>query len=305
MKRKLIKLAEKTLVVSLPTNWLANQGLQKGDELELTVDDYRLILTPPIQVLEHKEISFDASALSERVLRWQISSLHKQGYDQIIITSYTPKQYTIIEDLVKNLFVGFIVKDKTALRIVIGQVAVIDSSEFDSTLRRAFRLLNTMFEELIEAAKSNNGTLLMNQVNHEHVNNKLTNFCERLLNKTLQQKTNGHFWYVIIWNLEKIADNFKYIAQHYDKDFSISVSTQKLLSQVASYEHKFYSCFYDFSFKQLTELSIIKKELETTCLNLLENGELNDRILLHYLHMIILQLADFFASMIALKLPKE
>ena len=35
MKRKIIKLAEKTLVVSLPSSWVNAQGLKKGDELQV------------------------------------------------------------------------------------------------------------------------------------------------------------------------------------------------------------------------------------------------------------------------------
>ena len=201
-----------------------------------------------------------------------------------------------------SLFVGFIIKEQSSLRIKIGSVAVVDASEFDSTLRRAFRLVDTVFSDVTLAFKNNNSSLLLKQRDHEHTNNQLTNFCERLLNNSLSQKNEGHFWYVIAWNLEKIVDNPKYIANYYkDKSLSVSDLTLRLLEDVHKYANSWYEFFYDFSFEKLVALNIIKKELEQTCLKLLSSAPENDRILVHYLHMIILQFADFSASTIAVR----
>ena len=46
LKRKIIKLAEKTLVVSLPSSWVESQNIDKGDNVDVSVDDYKLIITP-------------------------------------------------------------------------------------------------------------------------------------------------------------------------------------------------------------------------------------------------------------------
>ena len=80
-----------------------------------------------------------------------MASLHKQGYDEIILTSYSDEQLKIIEDLIENLFIGFIIKEKTKLKVIVGQIAITDSTEFDSTLRRTFRQLITMCDELYES----------------------------------------------------------------------------------------------------------------------------------------------------------
>jgi phosphate uptake regulator len=278
------------------------QGLNKGDEVDLDIQDYKIILTPPQKILAHKTITIDVKNVVERVLRWKISSLHKKGYDEIIITNYSEEQNKIIEELITDLFVGFIIKEKSTLRIVVGQIAAVDVKEFDSTLRRAFRQLNEMTDQLQIAFEKKDSKLLMTQVDNEHNNNKLTNFCERLLNKHLKQKEDGHFWYVIAWNLEKIADNFKYIANSYEKKPEISKETLELYIRSKKYLEGYTNILYDFDIKKLVELSKLKKELEKDCITLLENGDKQDRIFLHYLHMIILQLADFSASTIAIKM---
>lgn len=305
MKRKLIKLAEKTLVISIPSNWISSQGLAKGDEVDLDVENYKLIITPPQKILAHKSITIDVKNIVERVLRWKISSFHKKGYDEIIITNYSEEQNKIIEELIKDLFVGFIIKEKSSLRIVVGQIAAVDVKEFDATLRRAFRQLKEMADQTQKAFENNDSKLLAMQVENEHTNNKLTNFCERLLNKYLKQKENGHFWYVIAWNLEKIADNFKYIANYYAKKPEISKESIDLYIKTKNYLEGYVNIFYDFDIKKLVKLSQTKKELEKEIINLLEKGELKDRVFLHYLHMIILQLADFSASTIAIRMSPD
>ncbi len=301
MKRKLIRLAEKTLVVSVPVAWAKAQGLEKGDEVSCVVSDTKLILTPPKKTSITKSITIDIKNVTERVLRWQISSLHKQGFDEIIVTSFSEKQYAVIEDLVKNLFIGFIVKDKSNLRIVIGQVAVVDADEFDATLRRSFRLLNTMIDETQKSFVEQDIVLLHKQKDNEQLNNKLTNFCERLLNKSLTQKDNGHFWYVIAWNLEKIADNFKYLAKQVSEIKKSTPNTLLLFEQLSSYAKEYYDVFYNFTFEKLSALSLLKKDLESLCLLMLNSADMQERLIAHFMHIVVLQFADFSASLIALR----
>ena len=297
MKRKIIQVAQNTLVVSLPANWVKAQGVDKGDELDCSIEHNKLVLTPPISNKHTRSITVDVGDVDERTLRWKISSLHKQGYDEIIVCNYTEEQYAIIDELTNNLFVGFVIKDRSKLRIVIGQVALVAADEFDRTLRQAFRHTNTMFEEYINALEKGDLKLLEYQLQHEKTNNKLTNFCERLLNKSLEHKEKGHFWYVIAWNLEKIADNFKYVVEN-TKDYNQpSESMLACLKKIATYYNDYYECFYSFSFEKLTALSKTKKELDKICL---EGLTTPDAIYYHYFHMLVLQIADFSASMIAL-----
>ncbi|MBN1175847.1 hypothetical protein JXA48_04350 [Candidatus Woesearchaeota archaeon] len=302
MKRKVIQLSEKTLVVSLPTEWIRSQNVEKGAELDCVIQDYKIIFSPQNNRTVLNSIELDVKGISDRVLRWQISSLHKQGYDEIIILNYTDKHYEIIEDLVKHLFVGFIIKEQSQLRIKIGSVAMVDASEFDSTLRRAFRLVDEVFSDLHIAFKNKDKELLARQINHEHINNQLTNFCECLLNKNLSQKDKGHFWYVVSWNLEKIVDNPKYIASYYlDKTLDVTDETLSLLQEIRDYANLWYDLFYNFSFEKLVKLNSKKKELDALCLGSIINMPENDRVLIHYLHLIVLQFADFSASTIAVR----
>lgn len=301
MKRKIIKLAEKTLVISLPAPWIQAHHLQKGQELEVVIDGERLVLQTPHTQQTKTSIELDAKHISDRVLRWMISSYHKQGYDELIILNYSSEHYTLIEELTRDLFIGFLVKEKTQLRIIVGQVAAVEIEEFDATLRRGFHHILQMAKELFTAFRKQDTALLASQLAHEQTNNKITNFCERLLNQSLSLKEKSHFWYVVAWNLEKLADSFKYCALHYADALQISASVLELETLFLEYLEGYAQLLYSFDFSTLVRLSEQKKELETKLVNLLIQGEQQDRVLVHYLHQAVLQIADFSASFVALQ----
>ena len=45
MKRKVIQLAGKTSVISLPSKWVQQQGIKKGDELEIKEEGSKIIVS--------------------------------------------------------------------------------------------------------------------------------------------------------------------------------------------------------------------------------------------------------------------
>jgi len=204
------------------------------------------------------------------------------------------------------LFIGFIIKEKSQIRLIIGQIASSNASEFDATLRHAFRMMLSSYESLENAFYNQDYTSLSSLKHHEHENNKLTNFCERLLNKSLKEKEKGHFWYVIAWNLEKIVDNFKYISIEYALSIpKIDKETREVMALLGKFIKGYYDCFYNFSFNSLNDLGKERLELKSKMRLLLKQSNVDLVIFHHYLHITMLQTVDFSASMIALRAKFE
>ena len=63
-----------------------------------------------------------------------------------------------------------------------------------------------MGDELFESLRDKNIESFETILEKELLNNQITNFCQRLLNKH-NFGSNSNFLYAIIWNLEKICDN--------------------------------------------------------------------------------------------------
>lgn len=298
MKRKVIQIADKTLVLSLPTDWVRQWGVKKGDEIEVVESGPRLIAsTTEFRPLKKKAV--DVSNSSERTLRWLLSSLHKKGYDEIEIRSENPLHAVIIDNLLKDLFLGFAVVHRSGATCLIRSLAKELDDQLQVIVRRAFLVTLALADQSLEVIKQEKFGELKSLLELEKTNNQLTNFCERILNKKgLDEPVKTNFLYVIMWNLEKIADDYKYVCENLAAKKKISKQTMELFDRVNKLLRNYYELFYKFDVQKLSALSddfkLLSKDLESA----LSKGE--DAIVLSHLYHVALKTVDFSASTFAL-----
>ena len=297
MKRKVIQLAEKTLVVSLPSQWVKQWGITKGEELELLENGAQLQITT-CKARDLKKCSVDFSQVNERVIRWVLSSLHKKGYDEIEIATSGKEQEQLIDELLKDLFIGFAIVHKTQNNCIVRCLSKEFEDQFDIILRRAFLITLSLAEQTAEFASKGSYEQLSELSTLEKNNNQLTNFCQRILNKRGHpDSTKTTFLYVIIWNLEKIADEYNYLGKAIASRKTIGKQTLTLLGQTNKLLRDYYELFYAFDLNRLTAISKTYKELHTSIENAMSKEE---ALCLSYLSHIVLKIADFSPSTVAL-----
>jgi len=294
MKRKVIQLAGKTYVVSLPSKWVKEWKVKKGDELDVCENGPSIIIKTD-ENREIKKATVDATHADERVLRWILSSMHKKGYDEIEIQTNNIK---LINELLKDLFIGFAIIHQTPNSCTIRSLSKELDDQFENILRRAFLVTLNMADQLHEKISKKDFNF-PEIAELEKTNNQLTNFCQRILNKrghAEQAKT--PFLYVIIWNLEKIADDYKYLAEHTSTMKTCTPQTLKLLDETNKLLREYYEIFYKFETRKLDSLAGEYKKLHTTILSELKTSK--DPISLNHLAHIVLKIADFSASTFAI-----
>ena len=298
MKRRVIQIADKTLVVSLPNDWVRQWGVKKGDELDVSESGPKLIASTT-EYRPLKKGGVDVSNASERTLRWLLSSLHKKGYDEIEIKSDNPLHAVIIDNLLKDLFLGFAVVHRSGATCLIRSLAKELDDQLQVIVRRAFLVTLALADQSLETAKSKKFEQLKDLLELEKTNNQLTNFCERILNKKgLDEPVKTNFLYVIMWNLEKIADDYKYICEHLSAKKRISKETMELYDRVNKLLRNYYELFYKFDVEKLSVLSDDFKKLSKDIETSLSKGE--DSIVLSHLYHVALKTVDFSASTFAL-----
>ncbi|RMD58327.1 hypothetical protein D6825_01210, partial [Candidatus Woesearchaeota archaeon] len=111
------------------------------------------------------------------------------------------------------------------------------------------------------------------------------------------RNTDTNFLYVIVWNLEKIADDYKYACEQITKGVRVTSNTQELIRKSADLLRAYYKIFYSFNVEELSNLS---EEYKKT-LSMIEQAidSKNAKILTH-IHHAVLKMADFSASIYAL-----
>jgi phosphate uptake regulator len=299
MRRKVIQLAGKTFVVSLPSSWAKEWHIRKGEELEVVPNGPRLTISTASE-REQRKSNLDISHANERVIRWLLSSLHKKGYDEIELVYKGPEQAALIHELIKDLFIGFAIVHQTDTRCVIRCVSKEVQENFDAMLRRAFLVTLNLAEsahELLSKGKTNN---LHSLLALEKTNNQLTNFCERILNKHgYPEPAKTTFAYAILWNLEKIADEYKYLCKSFaTRRVRFSPATLSAFAEVNRFVRTYYELFYSYNSENLNALAEDQKRLEQKLRSLLTSPD--DALLASYLLHVVTKAADFSASTVAL-----
>lgn len=307
IKRKVIQLAGSTLVVSLPSKWAKKCNIQKGDEVELEEKGRELVIkTESESAIERAQL--DTKDLNERVIRWALSGLHKSGFDEIEIIYYNQKTIDLVQELLKDLFIGFIIVNQTNTKCLLKSITKDSISEFDVTLRRAFLVTITMGENALDLIQKKDFVSLKNILNLEKTNNQLTNFCERLLNKV------GHhnhrktcFYYVIVWNLEKICDDYKFICRFLSEQEDVALSDEiiNFFKDTNEFLKDYYNLFYKLDLNKLSDLSTKKVELLKKGRGLYKTRIHTEIILIEILIRLISKVVDFSASTIAINQDQE
>jgi len=270
MQRKAIELAKKTLVVSMPSNWVKRNNVQKGDALEITENEESLIInikqkeTAKRVVLETKKLGYYDPLY--------IAYLYQAGVDEVRINFSSPQELSRITQKLPDLM-GFEIINQGEGFVEIKNISAPMEDEFEIILRRTFHIIQDYASSSLDAAKNNDFKRIENLLPIENSIDKLTDFCKRVLNKKgYSNPSKTQFAYTIIRDLEKIGDFYTEINEYLlEQKKPLSEETIKVYTQANNYFTLFHDLFYKFSSEKATEFLKLKQILLKDAHNLRED----------------------------------
>ncbi len=295
MRRKVIQLAGKTFVVSLPSAWAKKYGIHKSDELEIVEKHNTLLITTPSALVVPQKTTIDLSGASVEFAKSMISTLHKIGYDEIEFLFDKPEMKDLIQERTAEL-IGFEVIEQGKKRCVIKNVSGDLSHELDSMIRRTFLVTLSLAKESYECVAQGRTSELKSLLHLEKTNNRLTNYCHRLLNKN-SKGAQSSFLYTIIWVLEKIGDAYKEICEvlHAHNE-AISSDALELYAKANAHVEEYYHLFYSTAHEKMVVLREKNKGLRKQIYDYRECSSGKELQLLLLLHAIVQHVYDCFGS---------
>jgi phosphate uptake regulator len=244
MKRKIVQHGSSSLTVTLPVKWVKKFNMKKGDELEVVESGPVLTVTTGSEIsMPKKRVSTTESGIFTKN---NLSHLYQLGYDEIEISFDDPKTLDEIKQRLPDC-IGFEIIDQKPNKVLIKSIATTLETEFDTLLRKAFMIANEMAKDMIGAFEKESYGKLKEIRSMESLNNKFTDVCIRILNKKGYKAPKRTMQvYEIVKNIERIADEFKYIC-----DLNKKISSEELRSfkQAVEYYLAFYEMFYKFDAK--------------------------------------------------------
>ncbi|MFH1589331.1 MAG: phosphate uptake regulator PhoU [archaeon] len=272
MIRKAIQLAGKTLVVSLPSKWAKKNNIVKGDELIVDEEEKSLVISTE-KLKEREKIVLNTAELGKYDPLY-IAYLYQAGIDEIRINYDDQSVFTAIQEKLPDLM-GYEIIDQGQNYVEIKNISIELEEEFENILRRTFHIIEEMGRSSLEAIKENNKGKLKVVLPLENSVDKFTDFCKRVLNKRgYKDSKKTQFYYVIIRDLEKIADYYEKISSYViENGFNLSKELIELYNEANEFFSLFHKLFYKFDKDKASEFQKKKKELSKKANELMKTSK--------------------------------
>jgi len=269
MKRKVVLHGPSTLTISLPTKWVHAHGVQKGDELEVIENRESLTISTDKQSIPVKRTKLNLVGVSPDSVLSSVAVMHKSGFDEVEVSFDSPVTLKVIQDVIQSTLIGYEIIEQHKNGCLIKSISSQESQEYSNVVRRNFLVALTLARNAREAIATGQFDDLADILVLEQTNNRLTNFCHRILNKQVHSEDKIAYQYVILWILENICDDYKriahlFISEKYDEVDEYVADCFKVLAELLE---EFYKLYYKFSTQGLDayrkKLDAFDKEINT------------------------------------------
>jgi len=143
MRRKLIRQGGTGLTFYVPKKWIDEKNLKPGDEIEVTVEDNKLVVEPAGGEKKLKQTRIEVGTADFDVYRSLIGGLYRAGYDEIIVTY---KDKNVIPELQKTIdsLYGFEIFDINENSCIIRSVYHEEETDLSAHFRKIIQIIKTM-----------------------------------------------------------------------------------------------------------------------------------------------------------------
>ncbi len=267
MRRKVINLAKNTHVTTLPSSWCERFGVKKGDELDVSENGASVVVSIPDHQLKGTISVKGMHPMTKRIL----GAYYKAGYDTLKIAYGTDEERRVVEEVIKEEFIGLEATeiDKEEKIITAKTVSSITFDEFGSMLRRMMRIGIDMGSEIIENYLDKTHCKAIALMDKDI--NRYADYCRRAINQNALVNLKKEFrrnppLYFIIEQFEKICDEIRDYALLEQRD------EIDMFSQAVEYVSSFYDLFYAFDLMKMQRFGELRYRLRDEIDTKMEQG---------------------------------
>ena len=264
MRRKVSRIGPTTLMVSLPSKWVKENKISKGDELDLDFNKDKVTFSKSHLKKGSKEIILNIDSLGYFYLTRYLTILYRMHYSKIILT-YSKKEifhdkrgisYPIKGAIKKAMsrFMGAEVISQTSDKTEIEFFVSNEKTDLDKIGKRIYFLIKETMEELFESIGKDYGRFHEEMINHHDNIVKFINyFLRELSNSDLsedEQKV-AYSFYIIV---DKLIDSLRDLSGEIDK-FGSTPKTTKYLKEA----FEIFYLSYEMVDKEEISQEVVKK----------------------------------------------
>jgi phosphate uptake regulator len=258
MRRKIVPHGPSSLTISLPSQWVKQHNLKKGQELDVSDEDSYLKIKPVSLSNAPKKIEVSFIGLDADTWKDILLTLHKKGYDDVKINYSRKDTIKEVHAYLNSMQLGFEIIKQEANSLFIKNITNPEAEEFDTLFRRLYWIA-IEYTHRIEAIMKNQEDITHSLLLHENSIIRISNYCKRIIVK--EKRKDAVFLYSILENITSIAGNLTSLLKDIkEKEVLLSKEYIARYSVSCGLLSKTSDLYYKFS---LSDYSSIKKSLDT------------------------------------------
>ena len=245
--RKLIKQGVDSYTLTVPKDWIKNNNLKAGTQVDIDTQDDKLIISAK-KTLTERSVTIPLPAkLYQTTLWYAVMASYVAGYQEIVLKpasqtcilidriKYTKSTVPIpkaLEDIM-NVLVGMEVLIQAKDKIVIREIASGNPDQLLTTLNRSFYVLGMVIDETYAAIKSNSRQQVLQSFFASGNIQKLHQYCLRLLQQYgFERQDRTIFVARIISSLDEFANRLKSLLR---KNVTFTKSDEAIVHKMRYY----------------------------------------------------------------------
>ncbi|MDI3473958.1 MAG: hypothetical protein PWR30_281 [Candidatus Woesearchaeota archaeon] len=292
MFRSVLRLGENTFVISLPKQWVEENGINKGDQLNVRAREGEISFS----LFEERTVGraeIDLGNRSKSACWKVIFAAYIKGYEEIVLKGIKDEQASLIE-FISNQLIGMTISSKKEDTIILRELSKGNEKELEGIFRRIYLLGKDVVRVRIEALHQKDFETLNKTQEVDWTINKFVLFCLRIVNKSTELDSNEKiFYYTALTKFEQIGDVFA--------DFFVKIGNDKIT--LTSEEERILKKIYGL----IEELSVIvykpqldkilntyeeRKKLEKEC------DILNDNFIKAYFQWLLKEIGNLIEAVL-------
>lgn len=241
-------------MISLPSVYVKENKIKKGDELELNIKDSQLIIGSEYKP-EKSSTRIDVSN-QKFMLNKITAATYKAGYDEILIHFSKLEEIKKVQYVIERNLTGFDIIEFKKDRVKVATISTLHSEKFDTILHKCFFTFMDISNDTLNALKKSNFDELKLIVIRDKYVDKYTDFCRRQLNRNIGTKYKRPLpLYYILEEIEIIADMYRDICNYVSENkIKVSSVTLNFMKKVNEFFKLYTETFFKFNLDNIKEI---------------------------------------------------
>ena len=274
------------MMISLPSKWIQANKLGKGDEIDLTEENNKLIVGAEIK-RGKKEIQIELNEENKQDIGNLLTHIYRRGFDKVILNGEYKGVLREVREKTEGLLLGFEITSVGKDNLVIENISEPTEQKYDIMLQKTFQIIKETQKIIEEDYEKNKFQNFQDITDLRKQQDRFILFCRRLLSKRNTGKNQSLHWELLIF-LMHIQHRYWYLYQYLSKNkIEKSKQVKELLDALVHYFGLYENAYFDKNIGAVHKINKMKKEYYMgKCLHALEKSKGKNNVVLAYIREI-------------------